>query len=445
MSLNLPDHTPGFAHYFEQTASPGYGFSVIDKANARRGEWTIREAEGRQTLYYKIQVIPDDSQLLTWPYPVAETIEPVFWDAADGVAAEALIAQAHQRSSNEASFTRELIKILTSSETEQNAALLLASHQRVQLTEKLLRSAGIQVRRSMGLPLEDARRNQSLVPVLEVYADGDWLLFDPFTGQQGLAENFLFWHRDGGSLVDVIGGQRAQVAFSMIEQKVPALELARAQSESHLFNFFSVHHLPIEEQGVFKLLLLLPVAALITVFMRLLIGIRTSGTFMPVLIALAFLQTSLIPGLVNFLLIIAIGLMLRSYLSALNLLLVARIATIIVIVVFIIGLMSLIGYQLGFNTGMTVAFFPIIILAWTIERMSILWEEEGPKEVMIQGSGSLLVAILAYLAMSLEWVGYLSFNFPELNLVLVALMLLMGRYTGYRLLELRRFHALVAR
>src|SRR5690606_18851702 len=92
---------------------------------------------------------------------------------------------------------------------------------------------------------------------------------------------------------------------------------------------------------------------------------------------------------------------------------------------------------------MTITFFPMIIIAWTIERMSILWEEEGPSEVVKQGGGSLLVAILAYLLMSSEHVSYLSFNFPELHLVLLALTLLMGQYTGYKLSELRRFRAMV--
>jgi hypothetical protein len=37
---------------------------------------------------------------------------------------------------------------------------------------------------------------------------------------------------------------------------------------------------------------------------------------------------------------------------------------------------------------------------------------------------------------------HLSFNFPELNLVLLALILAMGQYTGYKLSELRRFRAM---
>jgi len=37
---------------------------------------------------------------------------------------------------------------------------------------------------------------------------------------------------------------------------------------------------------------------------------------------------------------------------------------------------------------------------------------------------------------------YLMFYFPELLLVVLACMILLGRYTGYRLMELRRFRSL---
>ena len=97
------------------------------------------------------------------------------------------------------------------------------------------------------------------------------------------------------------------------------------------------------------------------------------------------------------------------------------------------------SYRFGLNAGLTITFFPMIILSWTIERMSILWEEEGPKEVLIQGGGSLLTAVLAYLAMNNPWVRHITFNFLGVQLILMALILLLGNYTGYRLLELRRF------
>lgn len=439
LSLNIPDDPPGFRVYLEQTASPGYGFSIVEHDGNRRGEWSVNSASGKQTLYYKIEVIPDGNAVDPVNLPPPPVNRTVFWEAAEAMAAEQLLASARERSSTPESMTRELIRELSTVNPSQNAALLLANYRRVTLLERLLTHAQIPARVSMGLFLEDARRKQTLTSVIEIFAHDRWVLFDPVSGRQGTPENLLLWHRGSRSLIDLVGGSGSQVSFSMIRQAVPALDLAQTQFGEGGFGLFSIHRLPIEEQSVFKLLLLLPIGALVTVFMRIMIGVRTSGTFMPVLISLAFLQTSLLPGLINFIAIVAMGLLLRSYLSHLNLLLVARIATIIVIVIFIIAMMSLLGYQLGFNTGMTVAFFPIIIIAWTIERMSILWEEEGPREVFVQGSGSLLVAILAYLLMQHPLAGHLSFNFPELHLVLIALIMLMGQYTGYRLLELRRF------
>jgi hypothetical protein len=231
----------------------------------------------------------------------------------------------------------------------------------------------------------------------------------------------------------------------MIRQSVPAEQLVREGRGAAFFSNIGVHRLPIEEQSMFKLLLLLPIGAAVVVFFRILIGIKTAGTFMPVLIALVFLQTSLLPGLVSFVSVVILGLLMRGYLSQLNLLLVARIAALIVLVIFVISALSIIGYQLGFSTGMIITFFPMIIIAWTIERLSILWEEEGPRDVLIQGSGSMFVAIVSYLLMQSRLLQHLTFNFPEINLVLLALILAMGQYTGYKLSELRRFAAVLDR
>ncbi|MDO3378561.1 inactive transglutaminase family protein [Geoalkalibacter halelectricus] len=440
VSLDIPDSPPGFRVIMEQAASPGYGFSIIESNGDRRGEWTIRSASGPQTLYYKAQVVAversgEDSA--DPPPPPAG----VFWDEPQATAADHLLARALATSSTPESLARELIKLLTAADPGQNAALLLSTHSLVEALDMLLRQAGVPTRLSRGLVLEDARRRQQLVPLIEVYSRERWVLFDPATGSQELPRNLLLWYQGGRGLLDVEGGSRSGVSFSMIEQTVPALELARAQMSPTGFAFFDIQHLPIEEQSMFKMLLLLPVAALVVVFMRILVGLRTSGTFMPILIALAFIQTSLLPGLVSFVAIVALGLLIRAYLSRLNLLLVARIAVLVVVVVFIICFFSVLGYRIGLNTGMTITFFPMIIIAWTIERMSILWEEEGYREVLIQGGGSLIVAVFAYALMKWPLINHLSFNFPELNLIPLALILLVGQYGGYRLTELWRFRA----
>src|SRR5690606_9825782 len=206
---------------------------------------------------------------------------------------------------------------------------------------------------------------------------------------------------------------------------------------------FSIHSLPLSEQALFKGILLIPVGVLIVSLFRILIGVRTSGTFMPVLIAIAFIQTSLVAGLVGFVLIVGVGLMIRSCLSRLNLLLVARISAVIISVIILIAAFAVLSFQLGLAEGLKITIFPMVILAWTIERMSILWEEEGPQEVLVQGGGSLLVALLAWLAMSNGVIRHLTFNFLGLQFIFMAVVLLLGNYTGYRLLEFRRFRPLL--
>ena len=160
---------------------------------------------------------------------------------------------------------------------------------------------------------------------------------------------------------------------------------------------------------------------------------------MPILIALTFLQTTLLWGLALFLVVVSVGLLMRSYLSHLNLLLVPRISAVLVFVIVIFVAISVISIKMDFEKGLQVTFFPMIIISWTIERMSVLWEEEGPRDVLIQGGGSLFTACIVYLVMTNKFLGHLTYAFPELLLVLLAIILIIGSYSGYRLTELRRF------
>jgi flagellar biosynthesis component FlhA len=121
------------------------------------------------------------------------------------------------------------------------------------------------------------------------------------------------------------------------------------------------------------------------------------------------------------------------------LLLVPRLTAILIIVVGLMLLTSLITNKLGMERTLSVALFPMVILAMTIERMSITWEESGARDAILNGLGSLLIASLSYLVMNQRDLEHLVFVFPELLLVALGLSLLMGRYTGYRLSELRRF------
>lgn len=302
-------------------------------------------------------------------------------------AAQSLLQQATNRSADNATLTRELIKQLNDSDN-QNAALLLNAKDAVSTTSKLLSYADIPNKVVGVIQLEDGRRRQNIIPMIEVWDGESWELFDTNTGVQGKQSHWLVWDDSNISLLDLIGGKNSQVLFSMIAQEVTPQQATSKKVEADSLLNFSIHSLPIAEQSMFKTIMLIPIGALIVVFLRVIVGLKTSGTFMPVLIAVAFVQTQLLTGIVGFLLIVGTGLVIRGYLSKLNLLLVARISAVIITVILIISIFTIVSFNIGLNEGLTITFFPMIILSWTIERMSILWEEEGGKEVFIQGGGS---------------------------------------------------------
>ena len=439
-SLAAPHTQTGFTLISESSSSPGYGVSYLETETGRRAEWSIRQATGPQTIYYKTQFLVDP-QAKVDPIPPSGEINPPTFEGPVEAAAIALIELANQRSADDITFTRELIKSFNDSDS-QNASLVLNTMSKVDAINALLSYAKIPNKIVGVIELEDGRRRQTIQHMNQVWDGTKWILFNPNKINQVIADNLLVWDESNVSLLDLIGGQNSQVHFSMIALEVTPTQATIDKVEADGLLNFSIHSLPLEEQAMFKTIMLIPIGALIVVFLRVIIGLKTSGTFMPVLIAVAFVQTQLVTGIVGFLLIVGTGLVIRSYLSKLNLLLVARISAVIITVIMIISVFTVVAFKIGLTEGLSITFFPMIILSWTIERMSILWEEEGAKEVVLQGGGSLLTAVLVYLAMTNPFIQHLTFNFIGLQLIVLACILLLGTYTGYRLTELRRFKPL---
>ena len=456
VSLALPESHQRFTQVDEFFASPGYGFRKVSSGEVERAVWTKQYAEGRQYLYYKIKLhnsgkfmkastsVSDSASIAEDADTANDSYLPEL-SGAYRVAADDLLSDISERSSDTVSFATLLIEQLNAPDALQNVRMLLgAIHDGYTIPDLLMQLFSlveVPSRLVRGVHLEGGRRKQQLVSMLEVLTDNGWLMFDPKTGVSGVPDNFFLWQRGGVSLMDVRGGHDSKVNFSIISRSVPASDLIIAENKQRHAPLidFSLYSLPVEEQNAYRYILLVPIGTLIVVLMRILVGLRTSGTFMPVLIALAFLQTKLLPGLFIFLFIVSIGLWIRFILSRLNLLLVARISAVVIVVIGIMASMSILSYKLDIRQALSVSFFPMIILAWTIERMSILWEEEGSKEVFVTGGGSLLVATISYFAMTNRYIEHLTFNYPELLLVVLGVTLLLGQYTGYRLLELRRF------
>ena len=449
VNLHIPSLTPGFRMLNENSVSRGYGFSLNYGSGGREAQWAIRRADGQQTIYYRISVYEDkqsDQSDTTPPFPPPPVINEPFKTATD-----VIVAEVKERSADTVSFTSELLRHMNDASPDPNVELLLSrTDSNTDFVETLtttLAAARIPARMVRGFELQGRQRRVEPRTWLEVH-DGDrWRYFDPSTGDESLPDHYFIWWRGNEPLVSVEGGSNVAVDFAVQETHIDSVAIAEAhatQKGADLFDI-SLNSLPIQTQAVYSVLLMIPIGAMVMVILRNFVGIDAFGTFMPVLIALAFRETKLFWGVVLFSLLVALGLSIRFLLERLRLLLVPRLSAVLIIVVILMLIISLASHKLGLETGLSVALFPMVIIAMTIERMSVVWEERGAADALRAGLGSLTVAVVAYIFMGMSWLEHLIFTFPELLLVILALVLLAGRYTGYRLLELRRFRVLTDR
>ncbi len=448
-ALHVPDVTPGFLKLDEDFISSHFGLAIDKTDGNRRAEWSVRRAKGDQTLYYRVILARSDMDQ-TWTsvprYPKKPEYQEPFASAI-----KATLDDVRSESADIGSYTRELLIQLNSAQPNENVQLIrgqVGTDNAAWVREivEILKGVRIPGRILWGLNITDASNRATLEPLLQVHNGKQWLTFHPVTAAQGLPKNFLAWRVGDVPLYELEGGKNAKLEFSVTKTYEEMIDIARkgAKQMNSFFADFSLLSLPVQNQNVYRLLLMVPLGALIIVFLRTFVGLKTFGTFMPVLISLAFRETQLYWGMFLFVAIVSLGLILRFYLERLMLLLVPRLASILVIVVILMLLISLVSTKFGYERVLSITLFPMVILAMTIERMSITWEENGAQEAIMQGLGSLAVACLGYLVMTNENLMYLMFVFPELLFVVLALCLLMGRYTGYRLSELRRFRAIVA-
>jgi len=442
-SLLLPSRPTGYTVTDENFISRGFGLTLEEDTFSRQANWAIRRMRGPTTLYYRATLIRDtqDKSFAPRPaYPPVPELEEPF-----ATALKDIITEVRSESADIESFAAAMMARMTGREDDENTQLFLSTLEspidRVELVQMLLAGARIPTLQLHGVTLDQDQQAAAIRILLAVHNGEDWLVFDPFTGDEGLPDSFFIWWTGDAAMSTARGASVAELQISTREQIQSALDIAaeRAKIQDSLIGMISILQLPLQTQGVYEVLLLVPFGILVIVLLRNFVGLTSFGTFAPVLIALAFRETELLKGILLFVLIVSLGLAIRFYLERLRLLLVPRLAAVVTIVVLLMTAISIISNEMGIETGLSVSLFPMIIISMVIERMSIVWEERGAGTALREGAGSLFMAALAYLVMGIDVLRYWVTVFPEVNLIVLGLIVAMGRYTGFRLSELFRF------
>ncbi len=447
LEMYVPPQSDDFMVLNESYVSRNYGVSINEQEQNRQIIWSSRRASGEQTLFYRL-LLSSRFNAGNNKAPGPEYREAIPLEGAEALAAEALLQSIRQNSADVETFIAQAIKLLNDA-SDENIKLLLHQNNtlahKLDVLETLLANAHIPIQRLHVIRLTKSVDQQPQL-WLRSYNGNQWLYFNMENGLRKLPADSLIWWYGNTPLMRLDGGSNPHVSFAVSSNEVNAIRLGQLIENANATTRFldnSLYGLPLSDQQIYQLIVMIPVGVLFILILRNLIGIQTLGTFTPVLIAMAFRETGLLFGVVFFSVITALGLMLRSYLEYLRLQMLPRLSVVLSFVVIIMALISLFSHKLGLESGLSVSLFPMVILTMTIERLSITWDEHGGNTAFKQGITTLLAAAGAFYLMNIPALRYFMFTFPAVLLIMIAFMLAMGRYRGYRLSELLRFQAML--
>lgn len=445
--LSLPSEEHGQIVLEESISSGNLSFSLLKEYDNRIGVWSGKTDERGEYISYRASVLFQHKGAAVprppppGPYPQNVSVEDRM--AAMEMTKEWLLLNTPSRLQT---VLRFLKKTDIYKPGDNNIARLeeaLTKYDNLTRLLMLLTAVNIPSRTVEGLSLSEGTTDRTLVWV-EAWTGQRWEHIDP-ARMEGIPVKSLFMPLSAGgmSAVRTSGGELTQKRFdlhrSIMSRWLPFLE--RVNRSGRFLDRWSLFRLPPEFQQTFRILLLVPLGALLICILRNIVGIQTFGIFMPVLMALSFRSTGLLYGLTIFAAIILIGYMVRRYLNRLKLLLIPRMSVLVTLVIFCFTLLALIGNKFGFREFMAVGLLPFVILTMTIERFFVVVEEHGMKTAFQTALGSAVVAVTTYLFIGWEPLQITFFVYPELMLFIMGLQILVGRYTGYRLSELVRFRS----
>ena len=282
----------------------------------------------------------------------------------------------------------------------------------------------------------------------EVFLNSKWIPVDTNRSYFGVRpDNFLLLHRNYDEVAKYLSKKNASYSIQIERAKMNRFNKEVYRDEVIKSNSWlaklSLYRLPLPLQQMFSTILLIPLGTLVLALARNLIGIPTLGIFTPIILTLFFKETSFGFGLFFFAIIVSVGILERYVLDKFYLLAVPRLSIILTFVIlFMIGY-TLVSVDGGFFSQKHLAFFPIVIVATNIERLSIMLAEEGFINTSKTLLGTLIIAVLGYLLFSIPSLEVLMFTNPELLFTVIGLLILIGKYKGYRLSEFLRFRDLV--
>jgi alpha-L-glutamate ligase-like protein len=302
----------------------------------------------------------------------------------------------------------------------------------------LARLNGIPARLVGGVILESGSKRTSHQWV-EALLGGHWVPFDPLNGHFAtLPADYLKLYRGDEFLFTHTRDINFDHAFRVRRLLAPADSLKAEEGAGPAWLGGMGRFIAANEQ-ISSVFLLFPLVALIVTFCRNVVGLRTFGVFLPMLVAAGCVYTGLLPGMLGFVVILAIGAVAHRFFRGMRVLVIPRIAAVITVLTAMILVGGVLVTESAGHRLALLALFPVVILSFAAERLQEMMERSRLRELVRTIAWTMLVTMLCYLAFESVLLRGLFFQFPELLLVVLALQLAVGRWTGIRASEFYRF------
>ena len=454
----LPAPDRGLVVIDERTSSDRLKFEVRSTGDERRGIWRGRIAGTRHLVHGFRVALPernfpiDPARSAPVPAAIREAYgeSTALYPSLASEVSELLETLGMPGENDPAGRLLSLFAFVTdevalASAGTQDALLTLEGREgalagKARLLVTLLRAAGLPARTVLGLELRPDRSPTRALWV-EAWLGGHWKPAFIDRGTVGvLPADHLILGYDRLEPVSATGVEAFSHRYRTIRERLSADEIAAMMTPDRpALAALSLYRLPFATQSALQILLLLPLGALVTAIYRNLIGVPTFGTFMPTLIALALRESTLGTGLMMVAAVLGFGILGRSGLGRLHLLLVPRLSVLLCMVVIVITGLALVGQSFESRDLGWGVLLPIVILTMLIERITVSLAEEGRRNTLVKTLWTAVVAFSSYPIFASETLGQLMFGYPELVLVVMGILIWIGGYMGYRVSELIRF------
>jgi alpha-L-glutamate ligase-like protein len=309
----------------------------------------------------------------------------------------------------------------------------------------LARKNGIPARLIGGVILNDGSKKTSHQWV-EVYIEGAWVPFDPTNGHFGhLPDTYLQLYVGDLSLFrhtrnigfDYLFSVDTRHLSSALFRFEPGRGAGRSVNAAQLLSLTGLNEKTI---GVF---LLFPMAAFAIAFLRNIIGVKTFGVFMPMLIGAACVETGLTTGLATFLGVVLFSFAGHAWLDRHHMLKVPRLAAIITMCTgLFIFMLWLFGERSPVELGI-LALFPVVIISFLAERVHQMASENNISGLVVSAFGAFVSTVFCYFIFVSVLLQGLFALMPELLLIVLGFQVYLGRWSGMRLTEYFRFRSII--